>query len=423
MMELGKRGRVLIADDDRDIRHLLSMKLRVRGLTVDLAVNGERAFQMINHAQYDALVTDIRMPGMNGHELASKVLASGKVGVVIVMTGMREPRLVGDLIARGVAAVEIKPLDFEVVAAMVHAYIERQRENAGGGGGMGTDFAASLDNTVGLLRRQLSSVESDFERVVANLEIEKKRIQDEFFDTVQIFSKMLSQTGQYSGSHASRVEAMAAYIGERAGMTSQALRYLRLAALMHDIGQFGMPEQIITKAPHAMDEKEREVFRRYPEFSAMLLRHTPSGAAVADVISAHRENFDGTGFPKGLSGDAIPIGGRVLRIADSVDNVYSHAQERPKEAVLRHLTQNCGGAFDPDLVRYARDFLDQAKSLDADPPSIVGSDELRAGMILAEHAYDAEGRFLAREGTELTDVLIRRLQAIVKHVRVRPAGG
>jgi len=422
MSESTKRSRVLIADDDRDIRHLLSMKLRVRGLTVDLAVNGERAFQMVAHSHYDALITDIRMPGMNGHELASKVLATGRVPVVVVMTGLREPRLVSDLIARGVAAVEIKPLDFEVVAAMVHAYIDRYNES-GAKNSPNSNLAASLNDTVGLLRSQLNAVESDFDRVVSNLENEKKRIQDEFFDTVQVFSRMLSQTGQYSGSHASRVEAMSAYIGERAGMTSQGLRYLRLAALMHDIGQFGMPEQIITKAPHAMDEGERAVFQRYPEFGAMLLRQTPSGAAVADMIAAHRENFDGTGFPAGLASEAIPLGGRVLRLADSVDNVYAHAQERPKEAVLRYLTQEVGRAFDPELVRLARDYLDQNKGLDEDPPAIVGADELKPGMILAEHAYDTEGRFLAREGTELTDVLIRRLQAIVKHVRVRPAGG
>jgi response regulator RpfG family c-di-GMP phosphodiesterase len=422
MSDVTKRSRVLIADDDRDIRHLLSMKLRVRGLTVDLAVNGERAYQMIAHAPYDALITDIRMPGMNGHELASKVLSTGRVPVVVVMTGMREPRLVSDLIARGVAAVEIKPLDFEVVAAMVHAYIDRQRES-GSFNSPNTDLTASLDSTVGLLRKQLNAVESDFDRVVSNLETEKKRIQDEFFDTVQVFSKMLSQTGQYSGSHASRVEAMSAYVGERAGMTSQGLRYLRLAALMHDIGQFGMPEQIITKAPHAMDEGERAVFQRYPEFGAMLLRQTPSGAAVADMIAAHRENYDGTGFPHRLSGEGIPLGARVLRVSDSVDNVYSHALERRKEAVLRHLTQESGRAFDPELVKLTRDFLEQDKGMVDDPPAILGSDALTPGMILAEHAYDPEGRFLAREGTELTEVLIRRLQAIVKHVRVRPAGG
>ncbi|MBI1317653.1 MAG: response regulator [Candidatus Hydrogenedens sp.] len=418
MQSESQAGRVLVADDDRDIRYLLSVKLREKGLQVDLAVNGERALHMIDHARYDALVTDIRMPVMNGHELATRVLESGKVPTVVVITAMREPRLVSDLIARGVATVEIKPIDFDVVAGMVHAFIERA-QNRPGSSAASAASTEQLENTIRNLRRQLDSVEDEFEKTVSKMEAERRRLQEEFFDTVQVFSKMLSQTGQFSGSHAARVEAMAAYVGEAAGMSSGQLRYLRLAALMHDIGQFGMPDTIITKAPHTMGTVERALFTRYPEFGAMLLQHTQGGKEVAAIIAAHRENFDGSGFPRGLSGNAIPLGARVLRLADGLDNAMMHGEGRPKERALRHLHEETGKDFDPALVPHARRFLDSNTSLERDLTQLLAPAVLRQGMLLAEHVFDDEGHFLACEGTELTDSLIHRLQAMVRNVRVR----
>jgi len=425
MPSISAQRRILVADDDPDIRQLINLHMRKRHISVEVADRGDTALRKLEAGTYHGLITDLRMPGMHGHELAMRALQMGEPRCVIVVTGLREPKIVSDLIARGVDAFELKPLDFPVLAAMTEAIIERKYRGPASLGGGADDVTSSLDKTVGLLRSQLSSVEQDFDRSIQRLEREKKNLQQEFFDTVQVFSKMMSQTGQFSSSHASRVEQMAAHIGEHAGMSAVELRHLRLAAMMHDIGQFGMPDSVVTKPPHAMTEQELDTFKKYPGLGAMLLKQTPNGGAIAQLIEHHRENFDGTGFPHGLAGERIPLGARVIRIADSIDNLVSHTEANKKQAALTHLHRRSGSKYDPELAEVAKNYVSESDEFDAADSLAVDAGELKPGMVLAEHAYDRDGRFLAREGTELTESLIRRLSDIVqgKPVKVLQEGG
>jgi len=233
--------------------------------------------------------------------------------------------------------------------------------------------------------------------------------------SVRVLSNLFNQIGQTEGSHVGRVETIAARIAARCGMSKGDIRHLRIAALLHDIGQFGMPDRMRNLPPWALDGPELVVFKNYPLISAVLLSEVPGAEVAVQLIEAHAENFDGTGFPEGLKGDAIPLGARIIRIADGCDTYAMHAAEgRTLEGVRMHLQAQKGKAYDPELVNSTFTSLRESRFTEnTEETQEVSALSLRPGMVLAENVYDPDGRFLAREGAQLTESMVPRVRQLL----------
>jgi len=121
--------RALVVDDDRAVRNLTIRALADVGFACDAAVDGLHAKEILTIASYDVVVTDLRMPGLNGHALAVDLLKVNGRPVVVILTGVLEPRLARDLIVRGVDCVEFKPVRYDLFAAKVKALVERRKKN------------------------------------------------------------------------------------------------------------------------------------------------------------------------------------------------------------------------------------------------------------------------------------------------------
>lgn len=406
--------RVLIADDEAEIRELAARSLTKLGIRSDKAENGEIALALMRDIPFDALISDLRMPKMNGHELVRHALEEKLVPIIVVVTGIHEPKLAADLISRGVTAVENKPIDYNVLAAMIQAYVNRSARQAVAP----AKEEPALGENLGELRNKLRFVQQQLNETLDVIEREKARAEQGFFDAIRVFSETMAKTGHFSGSHATRVERLASYIAERAALHPTEKRSLSVAALMHDVGQFGMPGDITAKPPHTMLPNEKEIFFTYPNLSALILDQTQTGHEVARIIRAHREDFDGTGFPNGLKGDKIPIAARVLRIADSIDNAMAHAQSDPREIALRSLSTHAGTKYDPDLVDYARDYIQNESVIPSEALGECLPADLVPGMILAKNVFDNSGQFMAKEGTVLTLRLIERFREILPKTQI-----
>jgi len=214
---------------------------------------------------------------------------------------------------------------------------------------------------------------------------------------------------------------MCEYIGKAVGLDREARRNLKFGALLHDIGQFGMPDSVRRKPPEALDEEERLLFQRYPVIGATLLSEVRGIRDVVELVENHRENVDGTGYPAGKRGAAIPMGARIIRVADGCDTVRMFTAEEPTIDDLReHLPAYKAKWYDPALVPHALAYLKQSVYVVPDEDTIdLPCNALSVGMVLAENIYDNEGRFLAREGAQMTDTLLPRLQRLLHTQKVR----
>ena len=178
-------------------------------------------------------------------------------------------------------------------------------------------------------------------------------LENAYLDTVLALSRMMDARDAYTGTHSQNLAAWARAVAEKLGCTQKEIRTIHWAALLHDIGKTGVPDEILRK-PGALTAEEWVVMKRHPEIGAAIVAPIKQLNGVADIIRAHHERFDGSGYPHGLSGEAIPLGGRILTVVDSYSamtdaRIYRHA--RTHVEAIAELKAWAGKQFDPQVVQ------------------------------------------------------------------------
>ncbi|MFO7776193.1 MAG: HD domain-containing phosphohydrolase [Candidatus Hydrogenedentota bacterium] len=281
-----------------------------------------------------------------------------------------------------------------------------------------TDVKQQITEATQTLRGQLNEVTKNFRDTITDLE----RMEGGFLGSVRVLSNLINQVAQFKGSHAARVESLSVRLGKACNVNREDLRNLKVAALLHDIGQFGMPDTVRRQPPHSLSPDERAVFHSYPSIGAALLSEVTGAEAVVELIETHAENYDGSGFPQGLRGERIPLGARIIRIADGFDTfmLFEENASEPWNNARHHLTTHKDVYYDPGLVDLALQFSseleDEAK---ADNVKEIPSSELLIGQVLAQNVYDHNGRFLARQGAEISASMLPRLQRLAHNQSIK----
>ncbi|HEX7314712.1 MAG TPA: HD domain-containing phosphohydrolase [Pyrinomonadaceae bacterium] len=314
--------KIMIVDNEpADLRRLE----RLFGLTsrVLCAESGEEALRLLEQHDVALLITDLRLPGMSGTELLEHAAALRPHMVRIILTAHADAHELADAINRGqVYRYATKPWEDEdmrltVVRALQHYEVTRSRHEA--------------DETNKRLARRLQAMTRGVVRAIA--------------DT-------LEAKDRYVYGHARRVSGYASAIGRRMRLSGPALEQLALAALLHDVGKISTPDSLLLK-PAALDEQERDIVRLHSERGARLLAAVPEMEEVAAAVLHHHENYDGTGYPRGLAGERIPLASRIIHVADAYDAMTS---PRPFRDALDHgravraLNEGAGSQFDPEVV-------------------------------------------------------------------------
>lgn len=413
--------KALIVDDNDDERALMSRALQQQDFQCDAASDGIMAENMLRTKDYDVVVSDLRMPRKHGHQLIVELLSRKNAPMVVAVTGLAEPKLVVDLLERGVAEVVQKPLSYPVLAAKIKALLKRRKGEQPGeeNSAMGRVFD-SIQSTTENLRTQLSQVTETFQGTIERLEAQKQQLESGMIDSLRMLSNLISPGGQNRQSHVGRVEFLAEKLGQHVGLHEDQMRALKFAALLHDIGQFGMPDSVRNKPPWALTKEEFAHFRNYPLVGAALLSEVRGAELAADIIEAHCEHFDGTGFPRGLRGMEIPLEARILRLAEGADLIRMYApQTEVVESLREHLMSERGQIYDPELVGIAMIYLSQAYASPRTEDVLeLRVNQLTPGMVLAENLYDEHGHFLARGGAEISELMLTRLRGLLRGQKV-----
>ncbi|PWR18209.1 hypothetical protein DKG74_19710 [Zavarzinia aquatilis] len=170
--------------------------------------------------------------------------------------------------------------------------------------------------------------------------------------TIDALASALVYRDLSSGGHAHRVRDLAGRIGERMGLRPDRLEGLRLAATVHNIGQIQTPAEILNR-PRVLGREEMDLIRLHPAAGHAILRDIRFPWPIADITLQHHENFDGSGYPAGLSGDAILLDARIIRVADSVAAMMAHRPFRrahDRDYAIAELRRHAGDWYDPLVV-------------------------------------------------------------------------
>jgi len=203
----------------------------------------------------------------------------------------------------------------------------------------------------GLKEKAFLRVESDVDLLMIASPPGFHLVREGIEDMMQI-AQAVEAKDQETGEHCDRIEHWAVLTGERLGMSGQDLIDLSYAACLHDIGKVGVPDRILGKT-EALTEEEWSLMKRHPEHGAELLWRREFLGDAGSIVAAHHERFNGTGYPKGLRGEEIPLGARIIAVVDTYDAMTSKracGDARPSRDALRELREQAGELYDPNVV-------------------------------------------------------------------------
>ncbi len=323
---------VLIIDDEELNRRVLDRTLSEIGFTsVETASGGQEAIERLRSDPPDLLILDLHMPGVNGFEVLNAARTStdpDEFLPILVVTGDQDRQQRQRALQMGAKDFLTKPFDVSELGARALNLLETR-----------------------LLHQTLRRTNLRLEKRVRSRTRELQRAQEEVLHRL---AQAVEFRDDVTGRHAQRVGDASASIAASAGLDPEDQELLRQAAPLHDIGKIAIPDSVLLKAG-PLTEEEKQVMRSHTTIGAELLANSTSRAmGVARKIAlSHHERWDGAGYPNGLAGEAIPLAGRIVAVADALDAlVHERPYKSPvsfDQAVAR-LREGAGSHFDPTLV-------------------------------------------------------------------------
>lgn len=404
---------LLCVDDEANITSSLKRLFRPHGYRILTATGGAEGLRLFESETIDLVISDMRMPEMNGAQFLEQVRARWPDTMRILLTGYADVESTMAAINKGEIHRYIsKPWDDGDMIVMVRQSLERrglERENK--------RLVALTQRQNAELQALNAGLEGEVEARTAELrgardalERSHSKLKTTFLTSIKVFSNLseLREGGQTG--HSRRVADLA----QRLGLTGAQIQEIMLAGLLHDIGKIGMPDALLARASGALSPEDMVVFKRHPvrgETALMPLDHL---RGVAALIRAHRERFDGYGYPDGISGLAIPLGARILAVASDYDSLQQGSitgkRVAPEEARALILRAS-GKRYDPTVVKALLEELGTPAAATPAREATVGAADLKPGMVLTRDLISGEGVMLLAADYVLDDTLIRRIQS------------
>lgn len=191
----------------------------------------------------------------------------------------------------------------------------------------------------------------------------EKKLEQATLGTLQALNRTIEAKDEYTGEHIDRVQKLSVEIGKKVNLSEDRLEQLRYASILHDIGKIGVTDSILGKPDRLTDEEWKEM-KTHPEIGEKIVSQVDQLTRAAKIIGQHQEQYDGSGYPKGLKGEEITLEARIVSVADAWDAMRTDRPYRealPKEEAVKELKENAGTQFDPEIVNVLLEIIREDK--------------------------------------------------------------
>ena len=327
--------RILVVDDEDLIREIICSVLEQAGFVCNPIRSGAEALQVLDsNSGYSVVVSDVIMDGMDGLTLLSKIRVKHPDLPVVMVTAVHDISVALAAIRNGAYDYLLKPFEREQLLASVRRAVENRRlklENLA----YQTKLESLVSARTELLRQALADLERSYDI------------------TLEALGDALDLKDAETEGHSKRVTGFTIAIARAMGLPQDRVRIIARGAFLHDIGKMAIPDAILRK-PGRLSPEEQAIMQQHALLGYQMLRKIPFLHEAADIVYSHQERFDGSGYPRGLKGDQIPLGARIFAVADTFDAMTSDRPYRAAQSISsgrREVERQSGKQFDPEIVK------------------------------------------------------------------------
>ncbi len=326
--------RILVVDDEEPVRSVTAALLERSGYAATTTESAADALLRLQQdPDYDLVLSDIMMPHTDGLTLLDHICTDYPGMPVVMFSAVNDFQVVTNAFRRGAIDYLLKPFEHAELESIVMRAVEHgrlQKQN--------TIYRQNLESIVSTRTGRLRSTMQDLER--------------SYDITLEAMGDALDLRDEETEGHSRRVTAYTIALAQAMGLDSDELRVIARGAFLHDIGKIATPDSILLK-PGRLTDEEMSIMKEHCERGYEMVSKIPFLRDAAEIIHAHQERFDGTGYPQGLRGEEIPLGARIFAIADSLDAMTSDRPYRKGTtfaAATEEIVRCSGTQFDPAIV-------------------------------------------------------------------------
>jgi putative nucleotidyltransferase with HDIG domain len=333
--------RILVVDDDESIREIMSSMLSHAGFECRTVTSGHEAIAALQSDNNFALMlSDLAMEGMDGFTLLDRIRRVHPQMPVVMVTAVHDISVALAAMRSGAYDYLLKPFERDQLLATVRRALENRRlkmENLA--------YQNKLESLVSarteLLQRAMSELEGAMHELERSYDI-----------TLEALGDALDLKDAETEGHSKRVTAFTMAIARAMELPSAQVRVIARGAFLHDVGKMAIPDAILRK-PGRLTPEEQMRMREHALLGYQMLRKIPFLRDAAQIVYCHQESYDGSGYPRGLKADQIPIGARIFAVADTFDAITSDRPYRAAQSIpaaRREIQRYSGHQFDPRVV-------------------------------------------------------------------------
>ena len=330
-----RQEHILVVDDEAPVRGALHSMLQHSGYDVSAVANAEQALlHLQDDLGCDLVLVDVMMPGANGLTLLDVICHNHPDVPVVMLTAIHDIHVATNAFRRGAIDYLLKPFERDQLLDVVLRALEHRRllkQNAA--------YHQNLEQIVNFRTSRLRATMHDLER--------------SYDITLEAMGDALDLRDAQTEGHSRRVAAYTIALAREMGLDAEELRLIARAALLHDIGKIATPDSILHKRGKLTPE-ETGIMRQHCVRGYQMLHKIPFLRNASELVYAHHENFDGSGYPLGLRGETIPLGARIFAIADTLDAITSKRPYRKRLSFVQarqEIARCAGSQFDPHIVK------------------------------------------------------------------------
>ncbi|WP_205548524.1 HD domain-containing phosphohydrolase [Pseudomonas carnis] len=411
--QLATKSAVLLVDDEESILNSLRRLLRGQPYEVVLATSGAQALEIMATRPIDLVMSDARMPGMDGATLLAEVHRLYPATSRILLTGYADLTTIIKAINDGQIHRYIsKPWNDEELQLVLQQTLDHQRLER-----LARDQTEQLKLLNATLEKRVSARTAELQQTADMLDLAYDELKRSYVTGTEVFSLLANlRLPKDKQTNRALIELIRVYCAAQS-MDESSTRDLTMAAALYNIGKLSWTDSMMVAPSDKLHSTDRGLYREYPGQSESLLMTLEPMKDAARIIRHHQERWDGTGFPDHLKGDAIPPGSRLLKLAvDFIELQKGLILERHlnSDEALLYIRKYAGRLYDPalveDFVQACATFLSDV-TLGDPTVKVLSTRELEAGMVLARNLNADNGMLLLNAGKVLNLPLVDKLIA------------